>query len=250
MLCREIVSKIEEKYPVDAAMEWDNVGLLVGRTSKEVKRIYVALDLTEDIIAKAKEVDADMIVTHHPMIFSPENRITDESMTGRRIVELLQSDICCYAAHTNYDVLRMGEMASDKMGLKNTEDLDEGIGKIGDLDKEYSLAEICKQVKKQFSLPSVKVFGPMEQKISRVAILPGSGKSAIDVAVEKRADVLITGDVDHHHGIDAVAEGLAIIDAGHYGLEHIFIRDMAEFVKSFGSVEVIEAPIEFPFVNV
>ena len=95
---------------------------------------------------------------------------------------------------------------------------------------------------------SVKVFGDPKKELCVAAISPGSGKSEIGNAIAKGADVLITGDIDHHEGIDAVARGLCIIDAGHYGLEHIFIRYMKEYLeKSCEGVEIIAQQITFPF---
>ena len=118
MLCREIIDVIESTYPKSAALSWDNVGLLVGRMEKEVKKIYVALDVTEEIIEASIKEQADMIITHHPLIFSPLKRITDDQFIGKRVVDLLQHDISCYAMHTNYDVLGMAELSGRKIGLK------------------------------------------------------------------------------------------------------------------------------------
>ena len=256
MVCKELVLQIEKKYPVDAALSWDNVGLLVGCTRQEVKRIFVALDLTDDVVETAIEEQVDLIVTHHPMLFSPQKKITDETVVGRRVIRLIQNHIGCYAAHTNYDVLGMAELAGKQLGLLDAEVLEEtgwekeGIGRVGFLPKEMTLGACCEWVKEQFHLPSVKVFGDRETRVMRAAISPGSGKSMIDLALEKKADVLITGDIDHHTGIDAVAEGLGIIDAGHYGLEYIFVQDMARFLREYTGAEVLTAKTVFPFQNV
>lgn len=258
MLCREIIDVIEATYPKSAALSWDNVGLLVGRMEKEVKRIYVALDVTEEVIEKAIEEQVDLIVVHHPLIFSPLKKITDEHFIGKRVVSLLQHDISCYAMHTNYDVLGMAELAGRKLELKQEEPLEitmseenEGIGRIGFLKEEMTLEECCELVKERFHLPDVKVFGDLEMKVARAAISPGSGKSMIDIAVQKEAQVLVTGDIGHHEGIDALARGLAIIDAGHYGLEHIFIEDMTNFLeRQLSGVVVRKAEIIQPFQTV
>ena len=86
MLCRDIMKVIEATYPKHAALEWDNVGLLVGRTEKEVKKIYVALDATDEVIEQAVAANADMLITHHPLLFSPLKKITDEHFIGGRVV--------------------------------------------------------------------------------------------------------------------------------------------------------------------
>ena len=256
MLCKDVMDVIEEAYPADYAMDWDNVGLLVGRDDKEVKRIYVALDADDAAIEDAVQWGADMLVTHHPMIFSGLKRINNLDFIGARILKLVRNDISYYAMHTNYEVRGMAEPSGKKMELKNPEVLEvtregeqpEGIGRVADLASPVPLSEVCWSVKDRFHLGAVKVFGDMEQMVSRIAISPGSGKSMVKAALDKRADVLITGDIDHHTGIDAVAQGLAIIDAGHYGIEHIFIEDVKAYLEErLKGVEVKAAPVRHPF---
>ncbi len=255
MLCRDIMKVIEATYPKHAALEWDNVGLLVGRTEKEVKKIYVALDATDEVIEQAVAANADMLITHHPLLFSPLKKITDEHFIGGRVVKLLQHDISYYAMHTNYDVCGMADISAVILGLDGAETLEvtdkesmEGIGRVGDLSSPMSLQECGELIKEKFQLESVKVFGDLSSTVQRVAICPGSGKGMTELALEKNADVLVTGDIGHHEGIDAVAQGLAIIDAGHYGLEHIFIEDMANYLRKNVEGIVVEThEITHPF---
>ena len=255
MLCRDIMKVIETTYPKHAALEWDNVGLLVGRTEKEVKKIYVALDATDEVIDDAIMREADMLITHHPLLFSPLKKITDEHFIGGRVVNLLQHDISYYAMHTNYDVLGMAELSGEILGLNDMEVLEvtepeqvAGIGRVGFLAKEMSLRDCCELVKEKFQLDGVKVFGDLEKKVKRVAISPGSGKHMTEFALAKEADVFVTSEIDHHEGIDSVAQGMAIIDAGHYGLEHIFIEDVAGFLQEMlADIEVVKAKKQHPF---
>jgi dinuclear metal center YbgI/SA1388 family protein len=255
MLCRDIINVIEDTYPKQAALEWDNVGLLVGRTEKEVEKIYVALDATDEVIDAAIASGADMLVTHHPLIFTPMKKITDEHFIGNRVVKLLQHDISYYAMHTNYDVCGMADISAAILGLDGAETLEvtdkesmEGIGKVGDFSDPMSLQSCGEFIKEKFQLDSVKVFGDLSSTVQRVAICPGSGKGMTELALEKNADVLVTGDIGHHEGIDAVAQGLAIIDAGHYGLEHIFIEDMANYLrKNIEGIVVETHEITHPF---
>lgn len=255
MLCRDIICVIEHTYPRQVALEWDNVGLLVGRTEKEVERIYVALDATDDVIDDAIAKGADMLITHHPLIFSPLKTITDEHFIENRVVKLLQHDISYYALHTNYDVIRMAQLSVDRLGLKNTvvlelTDVDQGmgVGRVGELSEAITLENCCRLVKEKFGLQAVKVFGNLNAKVKRIAVSPGSGKHMSHLAIEKGVDVFITGDIDHHEGIDAVARGTAIIDAGHYGLEYVFIEDMASyFMEKLDAVAIEKAEIIQPF---
>ncbi len=257
MLCKEIVRVIEATYPREAALDFDNVGLLAGRLEKEVSRVYIALDATDAVIDSAIETGADMLITHHPLIFSPLKKVTDEDFISRRIVKLIQNDISYYAMHTNYDVLGMAELSERILGIRDTEVLDitmekegipEGIGRIGSLEHPMTLEECCVYIKHKLNLGSLKVFGDMDTKVSRLAISPGSGKSVIGAAIAKGADVLVTGDIGHHEGLDAVEQGLSVIDAGHYGTEYIFIDDMKRFLEDkLPVLDVVATPVVHPF---
>ena len=263
MPCKEIMEKIENVYPKDAALSWDNVGLLAGRDDKEVRKIYVALDATDEVVEDVICQKADMLVTHHPLIFGGMKQINNRDFIGRRLLQLLGNDISYYAMHTNYDVCRMAELAGNLLGLNDTEVLDvtgmriqpetgeeypEGIGEIGSWQKPVTLKECCDKVKKAYGVPQVKVFGDLAQQVSRIALCPGSGKSVITQSLAKKADVLITGDIGHHEGIDAVAQELAIIDAGHYGLEKIFVPYLQEYLKrETEGIEIITQGKADPF---
>ena len=257
MLCREIIQVIEAAYPREAALDFDNVGLLAGRSEKEVQRIYLALDATDTVIDRALEAGADMLITHHPLIFSPLKRVTDEDFVSRRVVKLIQNDIAYYAMHTNYDVLGMAALSERILQIRGAEVLDvtmerdgreEGIGRIGKLEHPMTLGECGAYVKHKLELSSVKVFGDLASQVSRIAVSPGAGKSAIPTAIAKGADVLVTGDIGHHDGLDAVEQGLAVIDAGHYGTEYIFIDDMKHFFEEkLPVLDVTASPVIHPF---
>ena len=248
---------IEAAFPRNAALDFDNVGLLAGRSGKEVERVYLALDATDAVIERAIEWGADMLITHHPLVFSPLKRVTDEDFIGKRLVKLIQNDISYYAMHTNYDVLGMAELSEKILGIRDAQVLEvtsendgkpEGIGRIGYLEKPMTLEECCVYVKHKLNLGSLKVFGDMERQVSRIAISPGSGKSMIGIAIEKGEDVLVTGDIGHHEGLDAVEQGLCIIDAGHYGTEYIFLDDMKQFLGDrLPVLEVTAEPVIHPF---
>lgn len=297
MLCGEIINVLEQQSPAAYACDWDNVGLLIGSREKEVHRIYVALDATDETIEEAVNANADMLLTHHPMIFKGLKKINSDDFTGRRVIELIKKDMAYYAMHTNFDIFGMADLAAERMGLtdtailqvtgiskealskvKKTEKIDLmaataiGIGKIGSLPHEMTLEECAGYVKRVFEIEKVKVFGMPARKIQpdhlsnagraasaersdtlsssvhRVAICPGSGKSVINDALKAGVQVLITGDMDHHEGIDAVAQGMAVIDAGHYGLEKIFIPYMKEYLeKTLPELEVIPQEPKQPF---
>ena len=257
MLVQELIHILEEQAPENDAMDWDNSGLLVGNPEAQVHKIYIALDATDEVIDHAIEAGADMILTHHPMIFTGMKQIRQDHFIGRRIIKLIEHHMACYAMHTNFDIHGMGDLAAEKLGLLNVQVLDigmmedmvcRGIGCVGTLESVISLGELANRTREAFGVSHVKVFGDATQKITRIAISPGSGKSEIITAIEQHADVLITGDIDHHDGIDAVAQELMIIDAGHYGIEHIFIDYMKQYLEEHASeIEVEQEQFQEPF---
>ena len=257
MECKKVIELLEKQSPKSYACDWDNVGLLVGREDKEIQKIYIALDATDEAIEEAIANGADMLLTHHPMIFKGMKRVTQEDFIGRRIIRLIQNDMVYYAMHTNFDVMGMADLAADYLGISDTRVLEitsvsetgeEGIGRYGSLKKEMTVRECCEEVKQAFSLENVKVFGDLERKVKTAAISPGSGKSVISNALQAGVDVLITGDIDHHEGLDAVAQNMTVIDAGHYGVEHIFIPYMEQYLKREAKeLEIAVQPLTFPF---
>ena len=258
MKCNDILNNLLKVMPKELAMSWDNVGLLAGSSEKEVKNIVVCLDLSEKLIEKAISFKADLIVSHHPLIFSPIKNVTDKTSVGKRLVSLIKNDISYIALHTNYDIAAgcMSDLVAERIGLfgeplektESVEDIDVGIGKVGDLEKPLKISEIAELVKERFNLPHLRVFdGGEDRLISRIAISPGSGKGMYKAAYEKRASLLISGDISHHDAVDALELGVATIDAGHYGLEHIFIADMAQRLRDMDKAfNIFEEDITFP----
>lgn len=257
MNLKDVIRILEEQAPESIACDWDNVGLLAGRTDKEVKKIYIALDASDEAVEAAAAAEADLLLTHHPLIFKGIKRIVSEDFIGRRLIKLIRNDIAYYAMHTNFDVRGMADLSAAMIGLEEPEVLDvtgvfgekqEGIGRVGRLMNPMTAEECAEFVKAVFSLNQINVFGDPDRILTRAAISPGSGKSEIEHAIAKKADVLITGDIDHHDGIDAAARGLCVMDAGHYGLEHIFVRYMKEYLERHCvELEVITQGIEFPY---
>ena len=254
---QELIGILEELSPVKYALEWDNVGLLCGRRDREVSTVYIALDATDEVVRAAIEAGADFLLTHHPLIFRSIKRVSDDDFIGRRLLKLIRNDISYYAMHTNFDVMGMADAAAEVLGLRDTDVLDvtfeegdtkEGIGRVGRLPRVFEVSELCEYVKSRFSLSHVRVYGDPESNVETAAICPGSGKSEIKKALSKGAEVLITGDIEHHEGIDAVAEGLVIIDAGHYGIEKLFIDYMKDYIsENCKDITIRTHPLAEPF---
>ncbi|MCR5356389.1 MAG: Nif3-like dinuclear metal center hexameric protein [Lachnospiraceae bacterium] len=240
MKCSSIMNSLEELSPVSYAEQWDNVGLIVGRKDKEVRKVYVAVDPTDEVIESALKVQADMLITHHPLIFKAIKKVNSDDFITRRVLRLARHDISYYAMHTNFDVMGMADEAADKIGLKKRSVLSvtyeddiakEGFGRVGRLPAVMTLKECAEYVKSRFGLKHVRVYGDLGAELETAAICPGSGRSMIGDAVKAGADVYITGDIEHHEGLDSVAQGLMVIDAGHYGIEKIFIEYLKDYLK-------------------
>ena len=259
MKCRDVVEFLEREVPLDGAESWDNPGFLVGDMEQEVRKILVVLDITNEVVEMAVKENVDFILAHHPVIFSKIQKCTSDDFLQKKLLTLIRNDICCYGMHTNYDVYRMCDAVGRRLSLTADAPVEissnpalasdnKGIGFISTFKEKKSLQEFAKKVKNDFGLDSVMIYGDPQQQIEKVAVVPGSGKSLMKEAMEKEADVLITGDFGHHEGLDAVDMGLTVIDAGHYGLEQVFIDDMEELLKKkLPECEIISLKAGSPF---
>ncbi|MDE7311484.1 MAG: Nif3-like dinuclear metal center hexameric protein [Eubacterium sp.] len=257
MKCSDVIKILNKQADESYACDWDNVGLLAGSLKKEIRKVYIALDASDEAVGEAAALKADLLLTHHPLIFKGIKRITDEDFIGRRLMAMIRADLCYYAMHTNFDVMGMAQLAAEKLRLTDAVPLEvtcvedgvpQGIGRVGELEKDMTVSECCAFVKSAFQLEHVKVFGSISKTVRRAAVCPGAGKSDIGYALKSGAQVYITGDIDHHTGIDAAACGLTVIDAGHYGLEQIFIPYMAGYLhKSAPELEIVTQERAEPF---
>ncbi|HIZ66404.1 MAG TPA: Nif3-like dinuclear metal center hexameric protein [Candidatus Blautia pullicola] len=253
---KEIIRVLEEHYPLSYAESWDNSGFLAGDPQWEVKKIFLALDVTDETIEAAAKVGADMMITHHPLIFSGMKSVRADDLTGRKIIRLIENKISSYAMHTNFDVLGMADLSGDLLGLTNRQVLEvtyqeagrqEGIGRVGSLERPMCLKDFGAFVKERFSLPFVKLYGNPMTMLERAAICTGSGKSLLKDVLKSGAQVYVTGDMDYHNAIDAVAQGVCIVDAGHYGTEYLFMEYMEEKLKDWlPQIEVAKMEISHP----
>ena len=215
----EWMEHLEKLAPVSMACQWDNPGLLAGRGEKEVKKVLIALDATDEVVDMAVEEQVDLLLTHHPLIFKGVKKVNDQDFIGRRLIKLIQADISYYAMHTNFDIAPgcMADLAAEKLKLFETSPLEVtgetegnlyGIGKVGNLAEELTLRELTDKVKEGFGLMSVMVYGGRltDRPVKRIALCPGSGKGMAEAAIDAGAQVLITGDMGHHDGIDGAAK--------------------------------------------
>ena len=231
MKISDVIERVELKYPCELAYEWDNVGLLVGDRDREVKNVVTCLDVTEDVIEFAKNVEAELIISHHPVIFSPINRINRDTKTGKILLDAIENKIAIYSAHTNCDKAENGinTRLAKLLELKDIEPLEEdGLGRIGNLEEPISMGEFARVVEKEVAA-KVRFCGDTKTVVKKVAICSGAGGDVIPVAIQKGADVLVTGDTKYHQILDA-KDDINIIDAGHFGTECIVAELFAEIL--------------------
>lgn len=256
MKCSEIIEVLEQLSPKEYACEWDNVGLLVGRKEKEIHKIMIALDATAQVVSLAVEKNIDMLITHHPMIFSSLKQINEEQFISEKVLTLAEHGISYYAMHTNFDAIGgMAELAAGEqyLNLSDTRPIvpnaqgEDGMGRYGKLPKPMTATQVAEYVKEKFNIPFVMLYQRKEDRemvYDRIAVMPGSGKSEMKAVKKNGYSLYLTGDFGHHEGIDAMDMGLCVIDATHYGLEHIFISYICSILHENLKKEDIEIVME------
>ncbi len=235
----EIYDYINEIAPFDTALSFDNVGLLVGNRDAHVSKVLLALDITKPVCEEAKKLGANLIISHHPVIFKPLRNVTSDGV----IANLIKNDISAICAHTNLDIAEKGVnfRLAEKLSLSNLSELafeeNHPIGLIGYLEKEMSAKEFASFVKERLGCSGVRYTNAREQ-IKKVAVCSGSGGSFIESAYEKSADSLVTGEIKHSDILKANEFGISIVDAGHYKSENVIIEPLKNMLKEkFPNIE-------------
>jgi dinuclear metal center YbgI/SA1388 family protein len=231
---------MERLAPTTAALSWDNVGLMLGDPSGPVKKILLALDCTDSAVNEAIDYHADLILTHHPLIFKPIKSITTETSLGRRIISLLNAHIAVYSAHTNLDVAEGGvnDELFNRLGLVDKaflepEDLTEtGLFRLGRLEKPLTLAEFAKQTETALNITHIRFSGDPNRLIGSAATCCGGGSKPeyFKYAKQKHCDVYITGDITYHDYIAAAELDLSLIDATHYASEVVVLDKLRSYL--------------------
>lgn len=246
---KDIVKKIEKFAPKELAYSWDNTGFIMGDCEKEVKKVFLTLDVFKETVDEAVKMGADMIISHHPILFKGIQVIDYSSQQGYIVKELIKNDIALYAAHTSMDCANGGinDVLANKLGIvnaqvieKNADFTDCGLGRIGQINKEITLKEYAEFVKEKLNTPFVRVCGDLDKKIKTVAVGGGACDDLIQDAVTMGADVLVTADMKYHISAEAVRDGIAVIDAGHYPTE-VFVTEIFENIISGMEIEIIKS---------
>ena len=248
---KEVYAYLNEKAPFYSQMSFDNAGFLVGRSDKQIKRILVALDITEAVANEAAQLQADLIVSHHPVIWEGAKSVTDETILGRKLLALITHNIAAICAHTNLDAAKGGvnDSLAAALGLRDTQLLKVygtyedgtpyGIEQVGTMDGNMALPAFAAQVKEKLGSNGVR-YVDAGKPVCKVAVGGGSCSSSMKDALAAGCDTFVTADVKYDGFLDAKAMGLNLIDAGHYPTENVVCPVLVDWLKEgFSDVEVI-----------
>lgn len=240
MKCREVVQPILDFAPLFTQEGWDNCGFLVGDENSRVKGVLVALDCTTSVVEEAINIGANLIITHHPLIFGGLKNVLLSNSIGEVVQKAIKHDITIFAAHTNMDKALGGvsHIMAQKLNLINLEPLTEdGFGVIGELSVPVSVADLIERVKEKFGIDVIRTSAPLQKHIKKIALCGGSGSSFISKAFSKGAQVYISGDISYHHFF--CERGFMIMDIGHYYSEYDIVYLFAELLsKKFNNFAV------------
>ena len=242
---QDIYNEMQRYAPLELAESWDNPGLLVD-CGGEVHRVLVTLDITPEVVKEAAEKDCQLIVSHHPVIFSQLKKLGPQDVA----FQLVQQGISAVCMHTNLDAAEGGvnEVLAGIFGMRNWETFAGGCGRVGEIDP-ISVPELARKAQVELgarcnlpkSGPEVQVkFADTGKPVRRLAVISGAGGSLFEDALAVGADCLLTGEANHHAAIDAVRLGLSLVAAGHYATEFPVTAAIAERLRSrFAEVEVL-----------
>lgn len=259
MTVADCITRLEEFAPTRLAESWDNVGLLVGDRAEVVRRVLTCLTLTPDVAREAIDSQADLIVTHHPVLFRPVQRITADTVEGALLLDLIRSQIAVYSPHTAYDSAREGinRQIAEALGLTDVVPLRpvsgdasidaavEGGGRCGRLRESVTLANLARCIGELLRARGVQLVGQPDRTVSRVAIACGAAAEYLPDAARQDCDVLITGEARFHACLDARSLGVALILPGHYATERPAVESLAEHMaREWPGVEAWASRVE------
>lgn len=236
----DILEFLESVAPKNTALDFDNVGLLVGDPEAEVNGILVSLDCFDEVIDRAEDLEANLIITHHPIIFSPLKAVTADCLAYK----LIEKGISVISCHTNLDIAEGGvnDALCTALGLYDIETAQATDGfllRVGTLDEIEDPYSFARHIKENLG-GSVK-FVAGDRDIERVAVCSGSGGDYLWDAVRLEADALVTADVKHHIFIEAGRLGISVYDAGHFNTEDVIVAPLCRDISAaFPEIPVSE----------
>ncbi len=229
MLLCDFINAMESIAPKELALDYDNPGLIVGCEKKEVTRVLAALDCTVPVVCEAAEKGCDLVLTHHPLLFSAVKHITPDDPVTAPVFMLIRKGIGMFAAHTNLDCAEGGVNTTlcRLLGVENERAVPpENLVRVGELPAEMSFLEFARRVEDVLGT-RVRVSGP-ERPVRRIMVCGGSGGSEYPLAAACGAEVLVTGECRHNQAVEAGFAGVNVIVGGHFETERIVLRPLVE----------------------
>ncbi len=243
---KDIYNFIDNFAPFDTQEEWDNSGLLVGNEDNEVTKILFALDATTEVVEQAIECGADLIVTHHPVIFKPVSTVLSDDV----IYKLINNGLSIICAHTNYDkaVGGVNDILCNTIGLNSYIKIHGTCLNMGNYDAPVSVEKFVSIIKN--TLGGTVRYNSINKNINKIAVCSGSGSDYLDMAKELGCDALLTGDSSHHAFIEADEMDVLLVAAGHFETENISIKPLAEKIEREFKVNCILAEQKTPIITI
>ena len=248
---KEIYTYLDQLAPFSLQMDFDNSGFLVGRGEAEVKKLMIALDITNDVVAEAREASCDLIISHHPIIFHPAKAITDAEPTGSCILSLIENHIADICAHTNMDVAEYGvndalaqALQLTELSVLHQEGVDHqgkpyGIGRIGTVARHMTAKDFSLQVQNQLHAFGLRL-EDAGRPVKKVAVGGGACGEYLFEAAQKGCDTFVTSDVKYNTFLDARALEINLIDAGHFSTENVICPILSQWITAkFPGIETM-----------
>lgn len=238
---RDILALLEGIAPLETQEEWDNAGLLAGDPEATVTRVLLALDLCAEVLEEAKRLGAELIVTHHPILFRGRKNLREDDPEGRLLAELVRARVALIAMHTNFDNAEGGvnQALCDRLGIRASVMLESGM-RIGEI-APMPLADFRAHVERTLG-GVVRAYGDADKEIRRVAVLGGAGGGYASIALAAGADAYVTGEIAYHAGLDCAAAGMAALEAGHAATEHPAVRVLREGLQN--AINAVQYKVE------
>lgn len=226
---------LNEAFPVENALDYDNVGLIAGDRNKVVTAILVSLDLTDKAIEVAKEVGANVIVTHHPIIFGGIKRLTLDDCTGKTLIKLVQSGISVIACHTNLDLTdEFGNLAiASKLGAEEPKRLEGAVcGVVYELPLDMKLNDYCRKVVSDLGTSGIITINNPENKVRKVFVQGGAfDEDSIEAVIKGGVDTVLSGEIKHHICVGLEQMGINTIIAGHSATEQAYLPKIKQMLS-------------------
>lgn len=234
-LVSDVYDYLCKMAPLQLQMSFDNSGFLLGRKEREVKKVLLALDVTNDVVEEAISIAADLIISHHPLIFSAIKSVTDD-----KLLRLLENNIAVISMHTNLDIAPGGvnDVLLALLGAECSDVLDEdGCGRIGYFDEKQDFNSFVSRCKSVLNCNGIRYYYS-GKPVKYLAVMGGAGADAIELAFEKGCDTYVTADIKYHQFLRAAEIGINLIDADHFSTENPIIIVLCERLrKTFPEVE-------------